>query len=88
MDTKVNTSKAAQALNAICDAQPFVTRFMARNLLTGETIGRGADEETPSASTRKTSIMMAAPKDASIWTSRSSTKSAWRKRSPAACSAT
>lgn len=64
MDTKVN-SKAAQALNAICDAQPFVTRFMAHNLLTDETIGRGADVETPSASTRKTSIMMAALKAAS-----------------------
>ncbi|OWV65246.1 serine hydrolase [Rhizobium sp. R339] len=62
MDTGTNSSGAAKRLNAICDAQPFVTRFMARNLLTGETIGRGADEETPSASTRKTSIMMAALK--------------------------
>ncbi|MGY5802126.1 serine hydrolase [Rhizobium hainanense] len=35
-----------------------------RNLLTGETIERCADEETPSASTRKTSIMMAALKAA------------------------
>jgi beta-lactamase class A len=49
-------------LAEICDAQPFVTRFSVRNLLTGETIERGADEETPSASTRKTSIMMAALK--------------------------
>lgn len=57
------TSGAAfERLNAICDAQPFMTRFMVRNLLTGETFGRGADEETPSASTRKTSIMMAALK--------------------------
>ena len=63
MDTGTNSSGAAKRLNAICDAQPFVTRFMARNLLTGETIGRGADEETPSASTRKTSIMMAALKE-------------------------
>jgi beta-lactamase class A len=46
-------------LNAICDAQPFVTRFMVRNLVTGEDIGRGEHEETPSGSTRKTSIMMA-----------------------------
>lgn len=30
----------AAQLNAICDAQPFVTRFMVRNLLTGEEIGR------------------------------------------------
>lgn len=52
----------AECLNAICDAQTFVTRFSIRNLLTGETFDRGADEETPSASTRKTSIMMAALK--------------------------
>jgi beta-lactamase class A len=55
-------SRAAERLDAICDAQPFITRYMVRNLLTGEAIGRGADEETPSASTRKTSIMMAALK--------------------------
>lgn len=51
-----------ERLNAICDAQTFVTRFSIRNLLTGETFDRDADEETPSASTRKTSIMMAALK--------------------------
>ncbi len=51
-----------ERLAQICDAQPFVTRFVVRNLKTGETIERGADEETPSASTRKTSIMMAALK--------------------------
>lgn len=62
MDMSVNTAAAATALEAICNAQPFTTRFMVRNLLTGETIGRGEDEETPSASTRKTSIMMAALK--------------------------
>lgn len=60
MNTMTTSSKAADRLNAICDAQPFVTRYCVRNLLTGETFGRGADEETPSASTRKTSIMMAA----------------------------
>ncbi|QND45974.1 class A beta-lactamase-related serine hydrolase (plasmid) [Rhizobium lusitanum] len=60
MNTIINSSKAAERLNAICDAQPFVTRYCIRNLLTGETFGRGAEEETPSASTRKTSIMMAA----------------------------
>jgi beta-lactamase class A len=54
----------ADQLAAICDAQPFITRFMVRNLATGEEIGRGADEETPSGSTRKTSIMMAALKAA------------------------
>lgn len=62
MDNVTSPSRAAERLNAICDAQPFITRFMVRNLLTGETIGRGANEETPSASTRKTSIMMAALK--------------------------
>ncbi|MGJ7042012.1 beta-lactamase class A [Shinella sp. BE166] len=60
----MNSGGAAERLTAICDAQPFVTRFLARNLLTGETYERGADEETPSASTRKTSIMMAALKAA------------------------
>ena len=55
----------AAQLSAICDAQPFVTRFMVRNLLTGEEIGRGENEETPSGSTRKTSIMMAVLKAAS-----------------------
>jgi beta-lactamase class A len=62
MDNVTAPSPAAERLNAVCDAQPFITRYMVRNLLTGETIGRGADEETPSASTRKTSIMMAALK--------------------------
>ena len=62
----------AAQLNAICDAQPFVTRFMVRNLLTGEEIGRGENEETPSGSTRKTSIMMAVLKAASEHSSRSS----------------
>jgi beta-lactamase class A len=60
----MNTMTTADQLFAICDAQPFVTRFMVRNLLTGEEIRRGADEETPSGSTRKTSIMMAALKAA------------------------
>ena len=64
MNTTTTSNKVAERLNAICDAQPFVTRYCVRNLLTGETIGRGAEEETPSASTRKTSIMMAALKAA------------------------
>jgi hypothetical protein len=62
MNTMTTTSKATERLNAICDAQSFDIRYCVRNLLTGETFGRGADEETPSASTRKTSIMMAALK--------------------------
>ena len=64
MNTTTTSNKVAERLNAICDAQPFVTRYCVRNLLTGETVGRGAEEETPSASTRKTSIMMAALKAA------------------------
>lgn len=62
MTLSSNASSVAGQLAGICDAQPFVTRFAIRNLRTGETIERGADEETPSASTRKTSIMMAALK--------------------------
>ncbi|MGQ3210987.1 MAG: serine hydrolase [Shinella sp.] len=62
MNTSSNAPSVAEQLAGICDAQPFVTRFAIRNLRTGETIERGAGEETPSASTRKTSIMMAALK--------------------------
>lgn len=62
METLSNSRAIAERLAEICNAQPFVTRFSVRNLKTGETIERGADEETPSASTRKTSIMMAALK--------------------------
>lgn len=57
-----DAAATAAQLNALCDAQPFITRFSVKNLRTGETFDRGADEETPSASTRKTSIMMAALK--------------------------
>ena len=60
--TTIENTAVAERLNAVCDAQPFVMRFAIRNLVTGETFERGADEETPSASTRKTSIMMAALK--------------------------
>jgi len=56
------TGTVAERLNAICDAQPFVVRYAIRNLRNGAVFERGADEETPSASTRKTSIMMAALK--------------------------
>ncbi|MXN44325.1 serine hydrolase [Shinella kummerowiae] len=62
MTLSSNASSVAGQLAGICDAQPFVTRFAIRNLRTGETIERGAGAETPSASTRKTSIMMAALK--------------------------
>ena len=62
MGNELKASAIAAELNAIADAEPFVTRFLVRNLQTGETIGRGEREETPSASTRKTSIMMAALK--------------------------
>lgn len=64
MTVAIKTATTAERLNAIADAQPFITRFLVRNLQTGETIGRGENEETPSASTRKTSIMMAALKAA------------------------
>jgi beta-lactamase class A len=49
-------------LNAICEALPFIVRFFIKNMRSGEVFSRGADDETPSASTRKTSIMMAALK--------------------------
>lgn len=49
-------------LGAICDAQPFRTSFAVRRLDTGEEAGRNAETPTPSASTRKISIMMAALK--------------------------
>ncbi len=48
------------ALTAICEAQPFVVRYKVRDLRTGQEWTRGDREVTPSASTRKTSIMMAA----------------------------
>ncbi|AQZ52342.1 serine hydrolase [Martelella mediterranea] len=56
------TASTAAELARICDAQDFTVRFKVKNLVTGETIERGATEETPSASTRKISIMMAALK--------------------------
>ena len=60
--TPASLGSTTDRLNAICDAQPFITRFCIKNLRTGDVFERGADEETPSASTRKTSIMMAALK--------------------------
>ena len=49
-------------LEAICDAQPFRTAFAVKRIDTDETIGREAHVPTPSASTRKIAIMMAALK--------------------------
>ncbi len=46
-------------LHAICGAQPFRTSFYVKRLDTGEAFGQQADTPTPSASTRKVSIMMA-----------------------------
>jgi beta-lactamase class A len=62
MSTNVAERPLAEHLAAICDAQPFRTSFAVRRLDTGEVIGRNADTPTPSASTRKISIMMAALK--------------------------
>ena len=51
-----------EKLNAVCESQPFIVRYLIKNLCSGEIFSRGGDEETPSASTRKISIMMAALK--------------------------
>jgi len=59
-----HSGPVAARLAEICEQQPFITRFLVRNLRNGETIARRADEQTPSASTRKISIMMAALKAA------------------------
>jgi beta-lactamase class A len=45
-------------MNAICDAQPFVTTWYLKDLITGAEADRGGDVVLPSASTRKTSILM------------------------------
>jgi beta-lactamase class A len=45
-------------MNAICDAQPFDTTWYAKDLATGWEADRGGDVVVPSASTRKTSILM------------------------------
>lgn len=47
-------------LEAICAAQPFDMLYEIKDLVTGRSYGHRAEEPTPSASTRKTSIMMAA----------------------------
>ncbi len=48
----------AGKLNAICDAQPFDTTWYVKDLATGWEADRGGDAVVPSASTRKTSILM------------------------------
>jgi beta-lactamase class A len=45
-------------MNAICDAQPFDTTWYAKDLATGWEADRGGEVVVPSASTRKTSILM------------------------------
>jgi beta-lactamase class A len=50
----------AGKLNAICDAQPFTTRWALCDLASGGVADREGGVETPSASTRKIAIMMAA----------------------------
>lgn len=47
-------------MNAICDQQPYVTSWYMKDLVGGEDAHRAGDVPVPSASTRKTSIMMAA----------------------------
>jgi beta-lactamase class A len=47
-----------QRLNRICEEQPFTTSFFVRDLATGAEAARAGDVVVPSASTRKTSILM------------------------------
>jgi beta-lactamase class A len=50
-------------LNALCDGQPFKTRWYLKNLRTGEEADRDGDTVVYSASTRKISILMAVMKE-------------------------
>jgi beta-lactamase class A len=52
----------AAKLHSLCDAMPFQTNWYLKDLPTGHEADRGGDEVVASASTRKTSIMMAALK--------------------------
>jgi beta-lactamase class A len=45
-------------MNALCDAQPFETTWYVKDLATGWEADRGGEVVVPSASTRKTSILM------------------------------
>lgn len=49
----------ARQLDALCDALPFQTSWYLKDLASGERADRLGDVVVPSASTRKTSIMMA-----------------------------
>jgi beta-lactamase class A len=51
--------KLWQELNAICDEQSYVTGWYVKNLLDGSDANRLGNREFPTASTRKTSILMA-----------------------------
>jgi len=51
-----------QAMNNLCDAQPFETGWYLKNLRTGQVADRNGNIVVPSASTRKISILMAALK--------------------------
>jgi len=55
----MNRKNLSSTLASICDAQPFQTSFAIHLLDSGEEYGRNANTPTPSASTRKVSIMMA-----------------------------
>ncbi|WP_426959404.1 serine hydrolase [Muricoccus radiodurans] len=52
----------AARMNAVCDAQPFDTSWYVKDLRGGGEADRAGHVPVPSASTRKTSIMMAALK--------------------------
>ena len=45
-------------MNTLCDAQPFTTSWYVKDLVTGQEADRDGDMVLPSASTRKTSILM------------------------------
>ena len=45
-------------MNAVCDAEPFTTSWYVKDLVTGQEADRAGDMVLPSASTRKTSILM------------------------------
>jgi beta-lactamase class A len=53
-------AETAAAIDAITQAQPFVTSWHLQDLTTGATADRRGDIPTPSASTRKIAFMMAA----------------------------
>jgi beta-lactamase class A len=55
-------AQLAQKLHSLCDEQPFDTTWYLKDLRSGEEADRGGDKVVPSASTRKTSILMAALK--------------------------